>query len=216
MARPRGDIQPRIVGAARARFLAHGVDGASLREIARDAGTNIGMVVYYFPTKDDRFLAVVEEVYGGVVKDMTAILGVAGSAHERLRGAFVRLGHASDLEIEVIQLVAREALGSSARLQRVLARFMRGHLALLTATIADGIKSGEFDRAIPAPLILVAVMGLGGAPQLARRAARSIPLFAALPGPEALADLSTAILFRAVGAPAKTGHPGAATRKRRR
>jgi AcrR family transcriptional regulator len=38
--------------------LGDGVDGASLREIAREAGTNIGMVVYYFATKDDLFLAV--------------------------------------------------------------------------------------------------------------------------------------------------------------
>ena len=62
MARPRSDIQKRIVLAARTRFLADGVDGASLRHIARAARTSIGMVYYYFPTKDDLFLAVVEEL----------------------------------------------------------------------------------------------------------------------------------------------------------
>jgi AcrR family transcriptional regulator len=217
MARPRSDIQPRIVEAARARFLAEGVDGASLREIARDAGTNIGMIVYYFPTKDDLFLAVVEEVYGGIVEDMRKILGVDGSARERLRGAFVRLGHASPLELEVIQLVVREALSSSTRLRRLFARFMRGHLALLTATIADGLKNGEFDSAIPAPLILVAVMGLGGIPQIARRASRSIPLVSGLPRTEVLADLSIAMLFRAAGAPGDVtaAAPSKASRARR-
>jgi AcrR family transcriptional regulator len=44
MARPASDIAPRIVHAARERFLFEGVDGASLRNIAKDAGTNIGMV----------------------------------------------------------------------------------------------------------------------------------------------------------------------------
>jgi AcrR family transcriptional regulator len=44
MARPASDIQKRIFVAARARFLSEGVDGASLRQIAKDAGTNIGMV----------------------------------------------------------------------------------------------------------------------------------------------------------------------------
>ena len=53
MARPRGDIAPRILHAARRRFLTEGIDGASLRGIAADAGTNIGMVYYYFPTKDE-------------------------------------------------------------------------------------------------------------------------------------------------------------------
>ena len=201
MARPRSDIQDRLVEAARGRFLAHGVDGASLREIARDARTNIGMIVYYFPTKDDLFLAVVEEVYAGVVRDMTDILGAGGSARQRLRGAFVRLGKASDLELEVIQLVVREGLSSSTRLRRILARFMRGHVPLLVATIAEGIRRGEFDATIPPPFILIAAMGLGALPQLARRAARSIPFFASLPNAEELADLSVRLLFRAVGAP---------------
>ena len=59
MARPKSDIEPRIIHAARRRFLEDGVDGASLRKIAREAGTNIGMIYYYFPTKDDLFLAYV-------------------------------------------------------------------------------------------------------------------------------------------------------------
>jgi AcrR family transcriptional regulator len=63
MPRPKSDIDARIVAAARARFLVEGVDGASLRSIAQDAGTNVGMIYYYFPTKDDLFLGVVEDVY---------------------------------------------------------------------------------------------------------------------------------------------------------
>jgi AcrR family transcriptional regulator len=199
MARPRSDIQPRIVNAARACFLSRGVDGASLREIARDAGTNIGMVVYYFATKDDLFLAVVEEVYAEVVADLEAILGANRPARERLRSAFVRLGKASHLEIEVIQLIVREALASSTRLRRIIARFMRGHVPLVIATIGDGIASGEFDSTVPPPFILMAALGLGALPQLARRASRSVPLLSHLPGPEELADLSIRLLFRAVG-----------------
>jgi TetR/AcrR family transcriptional regulator len=200
MARPRSDIQPRIVEAARARFRAEGVDGASLREIARDAGTNIGMVAYYFPTKDDLFLSVIEEVYANLVADMAKILGAENSARERLRSAFVRLGGASEIELEVMQLMAREALSSSKRLRRILARFMRGHVPLVMATIADGIREGEFDSSIPAPFIFLLVLGLGPLPQLARRASRSLPIFSGLPDVDQLAALSIELLFRAVGA----------------
>jgi AcrR family transcriptional regulator len=199
MGRPRSGIQERIVAAARTRFRAHGVDGASLREIARDADTNIGMVVYYFPTKDDLFLAVVEEVYAGVVRDMAAILDTEGSARERLRGAFVRLGRASELELEVIQLVLRESLSSSARFRRILARFMRGHVPLIMATITDGVRRGELDSTIPVPFILIAAIGLGALPQIARRVLSGAPPFAGLPGVEDLADLSTRLLFGAAG-----------------
>jgi len=200
MGRPASDIRARIVEAARARFLALGVEGASLREIARDAGTNLGMIVYYFPSKDDLFLAVVEEVYAGVVEDMAAILAPDGRpARERLRAAFLRLGRASDREVEVIQLIIREGISSSTRLRRIVARFMRGHVALLLDTVSDAVDKSEFDRTLPIPLILLALMGLGGLPQVVRRAGGAIPLFAALPSSERLADLSIELLFRALG-----------------
>ena len=41
MARPRSDIEPRIVHAARERFLHEGVDGASLRTIASNARRSV-------------------------------------------------------------------------------------------------------------------------------------------------------------------------------
>jgi len=213
MARPRSDIDLRIVEAARTRFVAEGVDGASLREIARDADTNLGMIVYYFPTKDDLFNAVVEEVYGELVGEMALILGTDAPVRERLHQAFVRLGTASEVELQVVKLIAREALISSSRLRRILSRFLRGHLPLLMAIISEGIRSGEFDPTIPAPVILLAVIGLGPLPQMARLAARALPLFVRLPSADELAALSVRMLFGAVGA---TKEPLSVPRQRRR
>lgn len=85
MARPRGNIDERIVRAARVLFLRHGVDGASLRNIARRARTSIGMVYYYFPTKDDLFLGVIEQVYGKLLADLSSVLGSASTTEGRLR-----------------------------------------------------------------------------------------------------------------------------------
>src|SRR5688500_20229561 len=92
MARTRGDIDARIVQAARARFLHEGVDGASLRGIAKDAGTNVGMIYYYFPTKDELFLAVVEDVYAGLLDDLTAAMADEHPVEERLRRVYRRVG----------------------------------------------------------------------------------------------------------------------------
>ena len=74
MARPRSDIAQRLVKAARKHFLAQGVDGASLRTIAAEAGTSVGMVSYYFPTKD----ALAQAVLAGHADELSAML-------ERLR-----------------------------------------------------------------------------------------------------------------------------------
>ena len=199
MVRPRTDIRPRIVRAARGRFLAEGVDGASLRAIASDAGTNVGMVFYYFPTKDDLFLAVVEDVYAGLLDDLERALAGSASVRERLKGAFLRLGRASNDELEVVRLVVREVLLSSQRFHRILARTRTGHLPMLLSVLQEGVRCGEIDPRIPLPILLVTAFAMGGVPQLVRRAAGSGPPFAALPSPDRLAEGSVELLFRAIG-----------------
>jgi AcrR family transcriptional regulator len=203
MARPRSDIRPRILHAARARFLAEGVDGASLRTIARDAATNVGMIVYYFPTKDDLFLAVVEEVYAKLLADLGEALAGEGPVRDRLAGVFVRLGEASDDELEVVRLVVREVLLSSERFTRVFARMQRGHVKMLLETMAEGVQRGEIDGELPPPILLLSALGLGAVPQFVRRAAGREAPFRALPPPRELADISAELLFRAIGARAR-------------
>src|SRR6185503_13054588 len=95
--RKRTDIEPRIVAAARERFLREGVDGASLRAIAADAGTSIGMVYYYFKTKDDLFLAVVEAIYSTLVTDLTAAMSNDVTPRERMRRLYRRIGAMNEL-----------------------------------------------------------------------------------------------------------------------
>jgi len=213
MARPASDIRARIVRSARARFLAEGVDGASLRTIARDAKTNVGMVFYYFPNKDDLFLAVVEEVYGKLLADLGTALGGAGPTRARLARVFLRIGEATEDELEVVRLVVREVLLSSERFQRVFARMQRGHLKMLLETLGKGVRDGEIDPQVPPPLLLLSTLGLGALPQFVRRAAGNAPPFRALPAPPALAEASADLLFRAIGARPR---PRKASRKPRR
>jgi TetR/AcrR family transcriptional regulator len=207
MARPRSDIRARIVHAARARFLAEGVDGASLRTIARDAETNVGMVFYYFPSKDDLFLAVVEEVYGKLLRDLGKALDGGGPVRDRLARVFVRIGEASEDELEVVRLVVREVLLSSERFQRVFARMQRGHLKLLLEALGEGVSRGEVDARIPAPLLLLSTLAMGAMPQFVRRGAGQTMPFKALPPPPALAEMSAELLFRAIGTQDRSSKP---------
>jgi AcrR family transcriptional regulator len=202
MARPRSDIEPRIVHAARRRFLREGVDGASLRTIAKDAGTSIGMVYYYYPKKDDLFFAVVEETYGKLLADMTRALEPDAPIEERIRRLYTRVGAVSDAELATVQLIVREILVSSARLRRLVARFERGHIPLVIGTLADGVRDGSVDPALPLPLLLLCAVSIGAVPQLVRRAMGKQSPFAGLPEGDALAELLVRVLFRGIGTPA--------------
>lgn len=200
MPRPKSDIEPRILHAARARFLYEGVDGASLRAIARDAKTSIGMVYYYFPSKDDLFLAVVEEVYVGLLADLTEALSADVPVADRIRRVYERIGALTDDEVTVVSLIVREAIVSSERLSRLTERFQRGHLPLVVATVAEGQRDGTFDPALPLPVVALVTGLMGIVPSLLARVAERVPPLAGLPRGSALTDTLHALLLRAVGA----------------
>lgn len=203
MPRPKSDIDVRILHAARERFLKQGVDGAPLRAIAKDAGTSIGMVYYYFPTKDDLFLAVVEEVYERVLGDFSAALAIDVPVVERIRRLYQRIGRLDAEELMVLRLVVREALVSSSRLERIIERFQRGHIPLVLRTVADGIADGTLDDQRHPLLLLAAVISLGTMPQFAARLLSSrLPLGRAPEGAE-LADQLVQLLLTGAGGKAQ-------------
>lgn len=198
MARPRSDIKQRILVAARARFLREGVDGASLRAIAADAGTSIGMVYYYFRSKDELFLAVVEVPYVKLLDELTRELDPALPSRDRILAIYHRVARATPDEAEIVRLVVREALVSSSRLASIVARFQRGHIPLVLRAIADGVREGSIRDDVSPLLLLPVIAAVGAIPQLVfarlSRSARSV-----LPPAAALPDQLLDLLYVGIG-----------------
>jgi AcrR family transcriptional regulator len=205
MARPRSDIRTRILRAARKRFLQEGVDGASLRRIARGARTSIGMIYYYFPTKDELFLAVVEEVYAVVLEDLLAALAPELPVRERILRMYGRIGAVSEEEMLVIRLVLREALVSSARLDRIVERFRRGHLPLILRLVTDGLADGTFDGSVHPVVLVATMMSLGGPGQLVHRVLAERARLPGAPTGKALSEQMVRNLLGGVGGTSQVG-----------
>jgi AcrR family transcriptional regulator len=199
MARPKSDIEPRILAAARTRFLRDGVDGASLRGIASDAGTSIGMVYYYFATKDELFFGVVEELYGKLLKDIEAAILPDVPVRERVERLYGRVARLTDEELLVMRLVLREALTSNTRFARLRERFRAGHVALIARLIADGYASGAFDRQLHPMVTMLSLAGVAVVPQLIRRVLEGRLPFPDAPGGEELSKLLVGVLFSGTG-----------------
>jgi AcrR family transcriptional regulator len=198
VARPASDISERIVTAARDRFLLEGVEGASLRAIARDAGTNLGMVYYYYKTKDELFLAVVEKVYGKLLEEMTQ--GVADPAidtRSKIERLYARFGALSDDEIKVVRLLLREAIAGGSRISIIFERFSRGHFMVMGAMLQQGVARAEVRPDLPTFAMMMSTLFLGLIPQVMRRrlADAKVPIDAFLPAPPELATVLTRILL---------------------
>ena len=192
------------MAAARTRFLSDGVDGASLRGIASDAGTSIGMVYYYFATKDELFFAVVEELYGKLLKDVEAAITPDVPVRERVERLCARVARLNDDELLVMRLVVREAFTSNTRFARLRERFQSGHVPLIARLIADGYASGTFDRQLHPMVTMLSLAGMAVAPQLIRRALDGHLPFPDAPAGEDLAKQLVGVLFSGTG----TRQPG--------
>lgn len=210
MPRPRSDIEPRIVHAARRRFLTDGVDGATLRNIAKDAGTSIGMIYYYFPTKDDLFLAVVEEVYGKVLVELEEALAGEASFEARIGQVYQRIGALAHDELDVFRLVVREAMVSSDRLDHLLDRFKRGHIGMMLKAVAEGMGAGDLDTSLHPAVMVMATFALGIAPQMIRRIAVDRVQWLELPpSDEFAAELVRVLLHGIAKTPEASSNPEA-------
>ena len=195
MARPRSNISERIREAACVRFLADGVDGASLRAIAADAKTNIGMIYYYYPTKEDLFQAVVEDVYSKLMADLVLALTPDGTVEQRLQRLFERMSGLSEGELRVLRLVVGESLRSMERFERFAQRFQTGHIALIARLVQEAYAEGTFAPGRHPLVAMVSVVALGGFAQIAARfAGPRLPFPGAPSGTSLSGDLVQVLL----------------------
>ncbi len=79
----RAQTRVRLVAAARTAFLAHGFHGASLADIAEDAGYSVGALYSNFAGKAALFLAVFEDYVAERARELEAAVAGAPSSHSR-------------------------------------------------------------------------------------------------------------------------------------
>src|ERR1700722_14832016 len=69
---PKAEREAALLEQARELFIAKGYRGTRVAEVGRAAGIASAAVHWYFPTKDDLFAAVLEQVFGGAIADVDA------------------------------------------------------------------------------------------------------------------------------------------------
>jgi AcrR family transcriptional regulator len=153
MARPASDIKARILSAATDQFARVGVDAASMRTIAKDAGTSVAMVSYHFEHKDGLFRATIDDVYDRFLSELTSIAVEHPDPMKRLQALLGRMSHVRTEEMGMLRTILREASVESVRVQYVVMRFMSGHGRLLYGALDEAMTQGLIRKA-PLPMVI--------------------------------------------------------------
>lgn len=143
-----GDKRARILDAAVRVVADKGFPGATVAEIAREAGVADGTIYLYFRSKDDLLVSLVEDALGRILDEARARVDAAPSPLDGLR-AFIR-HHLEQVAArpDLAQVLTVELRPSARPLQTYFGRAFLGYLDLL----ADVLQKGQQDGSIRADL----------------------------------------------------------------
>jgi AcrR family transcriptional regulator len=103
----------RILQSALQLFSDHGIDGASIREVAKGAGVSLAMVHHYFGSKDDLHRAVIDSMYAelATMREML-VSAIAGSESidDLIESAVVEGYRFARAHVTEVRLMLRDAV----------------------------------------------------------------------------------------------------------
>jgi AcrR family transcriptional regulator len=152
----------RLLAAARTVFAGRGFHGASVEEIAAEAGYSTGALYSNFGGKEDLFLALMEHEMDLYSREIAASVEDLASVAERARGGARHWMEIVEREPEMLMLFfefwAYAARDPHVR-ERVAASFARVR-QVLTRLIVDGAREFELELELPAEQLAIAIDAL--------------------------------------------------------
>jgi len=154
--------QAGLLAAARAVFAEGGYRGANIRDIARRAGFSVGGVYQFYPSKDDLYVAVLDEGWTRLKADISVALRAGGSLAQL--SALTHLladSYASQRGLWQILIGERAVLPAAFKqhLLKHLTSHMRHMRRLVAGIMQRGVEEGVF-RAVEVELLTSAYAGI--------------------------------------------------------
>jgi AcrR family transcriptional regulator len=207
----KANTRERLLSAARAVFASSGFHGASVEEIASEAGFSTGALYSNFDGKEDLFLALMEREINEHAREIEQAVAARSSVAERAAGGARQWMAMIEREPELL-LLFTEFWAYGVRdphvRPKVAARFAEAR-AMLTKLISDGAREFELELELPAEHLALAIDAL--ADGIARQK---------LTDPDAVPDELMgevlAMLFASATRPARGEEPRASSRSARK
>lgn len=152
-----------ILEAAAREFARSGLGGARVDRIAAQAGVNVRMLYYYFSSKDELFLAVLERAYG-VIREAEKGLALDRAAPEEAVRRLVRFTWDFQLSHpEFITLLNSENLHQGRHLKKssVVVELHAPLLEMIGRLLERGARAGVFRRDVDPMQLYITIASLG-------------------------------------------------------
>ncbi len=158
----KAQTRDRLLAAARTVFARRGFHGASVEEIAAEAGYSTGALYSNFDGKHALFMALLEREIDAHAREIEEAVRERDTIAERARGGAERwmamIEREPELQLLFLEYWAHAARDPAARRQ-VAACFARAR-HVLTRLIADGARDFQLELELPAEQLALAIDAL--------------------------------------------------------
>jgi AcrR family transcriptional regulator len=158
----RAHTRERLLAAARSVFARSGFHGASVEEIASEAGYSTGALYSNFEGKEDLFVALMEREIDEHAQEIASAVRAQASISDRAAGGARQWMTLIEREPEGLLLFMEfwaYGVRDANMRPKVAARFAQMR-RVLTGLIADGVRDFDLELTIPAEHLAVAIDAL--------------------------------------------------------
>lgn len=147
---PRPDVSderiPQILEAALKVFNRKGLAASRMEDIARQAKLSIGGVYWYYKSKDEVVLAIMDKVIDEDVAILRNLLNEPATVKERLR-KYLQLGVQESMQYTTLTYELYTLSKHDAKVRRHIQMYIEHYINVLTELIQQGMNQKEFRKA---------------------------------------------------------------------
>ncbi|MBK7448895.1 MAG: TetR/AcrR family transcriptional regulator [Anaerolineales bacterium] len=144
---PKPDVSaeriPLILNSAIKVFSKKGFEAARMEDIAKTAKLSVGGVYWYYKSKEEIIIAIMEQLIDKDVKDLRALLEAEGSVRARLE-AYISLSIEPAQEYIPITYELYSLAHRNAKVKNHIRTFLQTYHSVLEQFIQQGINRREF------------------------------------------------------------------------
>lgn len=153
-ARTRG----RILEAARRVFARQGYHGTLMDQVAREAGLSKGALYVHFPSKEELFLALLDDAAATLVDRVTSAIATACGGRQKVQAALEAAAAAFEENEDLTRLFLLESVGASPRVEEHRWQLRAALTALVQAYLDEAVADGDLP---PQDTALAAAVWMG-------------------------------------------------------
>lgn len=137
MARTSRDLDKKLLIVGQTLIQEVGVSSLSMREVAKLAGVNLGMLNYYFDGKEDFVFKVLNEIYSPFILDLHALVE---NEDLDLEHFFYRLSQFSNKNRKLVVLIVKDLISNDLMVKKFVMEHFSKHILMISKLIEKRIK----------------------------------------------------------------------------